>query len=93
MLIEEFEWDDANEAKVATHGLSPDEIDGVPDTRFVVLKNKRGRAGLYRVVGRGRSGRLITIVIRPTSKRGKWRPVNAWPADTEEQAHARRANV
>jgi len=91
VLIEEFEWDDANEAKVATHGLSSDEIDGVLDD-YVELRNKRGRAGSHKLVGRGLSGALITVIIDPRGQ-GMARPVNAWPSDAEERAHARRAGI
>ena len=91
MLIEEFEWDDANEAKVATHGLTAREVNGVLDA-YVELRNKRNRAGSHKLVGRGRSGALVTVVI-VQKEDGVARPVNAWTSDAEERAHARRAGI
>jgi len=93
MLIERFEWDRANEAKVQTHGLTAREVDSVVDGKFVLLRNKRDRAGSHRLIGRSLGGRMITVVIRPSMTRGTWRPVNAWPSDAEELAHARRARI
>ena len=80
-------------AKVGQRGYQPDDLEAVLETRFVVLRNKNRRAGSHRVVGRARGGELVTIVVMGGPEPGVWRPVNAWPADAEERAHAKNAGI
>lgn len=92
MEIEEFEWDDDNEAKIGQR-FDPHEIDEVLEGAHTIIRNKRHRAGTHRLLGRSFGGRLITVVIAPTERTGMWRPISAWPSDSEEQAHAKRAGI
>lgn len=92
MLIEEFEWDADNAEKVTGHGVSMAEINTILEARYVILRNKRNRAGSHRIIGRTAGGRLITVVGLPDVG-GVWRPINAWPSDSEEQAHARKNRI
>ena len=93
MEVLEFEWDEANIEKVARRGYDPDQLDSVLEGRVALLKNKSDRAGTHRVVGRTGAGALVTVILRPTTTVGRWRPVNAWPPGPEEAAHARRHRV
>lgn len=80
----EFSWDERNEQHCARHEVTPmlgEEIkDGVP--KFFL--NDPGRTGTHMMIGPDRSGRFWTIVIKPTSETGVWRPITGWPSDNAE---------
>jgi hypothetical protein len=79
VLIEEFAWDDLNEAKVSAHGLTPEEVDEVLESRMAVRRNKGQRRGTHKIHGRTLGGREVTIIIEPTAEATVWRPVTGWP--------------
>lgn len=93
MEIESFDWDEENAGHVARHGLVPDQLEDLVDGRYVVLRNKRDGAGEFRIIGRDRGGRLVTVVIVSTSNPRVWRPVTAWYSNAAEQQRARNAGV
>lgn len=93
MRIEEFEWDEANEEHVALRGFTRVRLSAVLEGDYLVFRNKRERAGDYRIVGRDRGGLLVTIVIKATHLPGRWRPITAWPSSASEENHARRNGI
>jgi hypothetical protein len=93
MRIDEFEWDEHNEAHVAQRGFTPVHLSAVLEGDYLVLRNKRAASGEYRVIGRDLGGRLVTVVISSTHFPGRWRPVTAWRSNTMEERHARRNDI
>jgi uncharacterized DUF497 family protein len=75
VLISEFEWDDGNMAHLAERGIDANDLNAMLASRITVLKNKRGRSGEYKFVGRGKGGALLTIVVARSAEPGRWRPI------------------
>jgi hypothetical protein len=48
------------------------------------VRNKRGRAAGYKVVGPDHGGTMLTIAIAATTVRGRWRPVTGWASTKGE---------
>jgi hypothetical protein len=85
----DFEIDDDNRDKFASHGLTGEQVDEVLGNRFVVVRNRRGRRAPYLLIGRDNGGRCITIPIEPTTDPVVWRPVTAWPCKLSEEVRLR----
>lgn len=75
MQIVEFEWDDANVRHLARHGIDVEDHDAMLRARITTIRNKRAGSGLYKFIGRGRGGTLVTVVVAPTAVAGCWRPI------------------
>lgn len=41
--------------------------------------------GRYRMIGRKDGGRLLTIIVEPTSTHGRWDAITGWPASKGER--------
>ena len=95
MRIDALVWDEGNEAELAAHGLAPADIEGMLEggERLLIVRNKRQASGDYKVIGRGRGDRLITVIIAPTGEPTTWRPVTGWRSDKTESAAAKRHGV
>jgi len=88
--IDGFLWDDRCEAKVWAHGLSPVEVDSILDGDFLVRRNRKARRGPFQMIGRSRGGRVITVIIEPTTTSPLlWRPITAWPSKPSEARYLR----
>ncbi len=81
-----FVIDDMNEAKFARHRLRARQVTQVLGNRHVVVPNRKGRRGLYLVVGRDNGGEFISIPIEPTNDVSVWRPVTAYPSKRHEKS-------
>jgi len=90
--VEGFEWDDGNVSKVELRATL-EEVESLLESRYVLVKNKRRRAGVLKLIGRAYNGRLLTVILAPTSSPATWRPVNAWDSDSEEIRAAQNARV
>lgn len=78
-----IEWDDGNEDKFTRHNVTVAEVEQVWENGPVVLPNRRG-TGDYKLIGRTRGGRPLTIIVSYDSRRRALRPITAWqsvPAD------------
>ncbi len=82
--IHDLAFDDENEEKLAKRGIFPEDVLDVLGRRHLVLRNKRRGRGAYKIVGRDRSGRILTIILERTSARATWRPVTGWPSTSGE---------
>ena len=73
-----LDWDEANLAHVARHGVRPEEAEQVLRTRPLVAEVQY-RSGERRVLcyGRTEKQRLLTVVF--TERHGKTRVVTAFP--------------
>lgn len=85
-FIRDFMFDDDNEAEFAAHGITVRQVDEILDHRFSTQPNRKGRRGLYLVVGRDVSGNCIATPVEPTHGRGLWRPITAWYCKPSEKA-------
>ena len=76
--IDELEFDEHNEEELARHGIDPLQVYAVLAGQPLFVRNKRGRAATYKVIGLDSSGAMLTIAIAATTVRGRWRPVTGW---------------
>ena len=83
--IEAFLIDDENEEKFAAHGLSARHVTEILENIHVVLRNRRGRRGLYLVVGRDNGGACVAVPVARTHEPSLWRPITAWPCKPRER--------
>jgi hypothetical protein len=93
MDIDELEFDDANRHHIWEHGLAVELLDEILDGRYMLLRNRSGASGPFRLIGRDRGGALVTLVIARTATPGRWRVVTGWLSDAEERTHAARQGV
>lgn len=84
--ILEFLFDDDNEEKFAAHGISARQVAQVLQNDHVVTRNRKGRRGLYLVVGRDHGGACVAIPVEATHTPALWRPITAWPCKPAEYA-------
>ena len=80
----EFDWDDENTRHLAAHQLTRAEFEQVMnndplDRDFEVIEGE----GRYRSVGLTSGGRLLSVVW--TVRKGKLRPVTAFPASPPDK--------
>ncbi len=85
MHIVEFEWDDANVAHLERHGLDPDDVDAMLESRITVMRNKKAGSGDYKLIGLGRGDLPITIVVARTAVSGRWRPITGRRSNDAER--------
>lgn len=84
--IRELEFDDENEAKAASHGVSILELLQLLDGPIRVFKNRKDRSGTHLMIGCTHGGRTITAPIVESAVAGRWRPITAWPSSDAEKA-------
>lgn len=87
--IADFMFDDENIDKMWEHGVRPRQVRQVLDNRPAVAVNRKGRRGLWMVIGRDNGGACITIPVEPTSDPTVWRPITAFPCKESEEARIR----
>ena len=83
---ESFDWDDANTAHLARHGITPREAEEVirRDPKLMEVHLRSGEIR-RKEVGETASGKILTIV---TIARGyKIRVVTGWPSDRTERRY------
>lgn len=60
-----FDWDDGNEDKLAERGIRAEQIERIFENRPVFRRNKKGRSGIWMMVGKDPvSGRALRVAIR-----------------------------
>jgi hypothetical protein len=89
IVVHEFVIDPGNESKFWSHGLTKESVAQVLANFRVIVRNRKGRAADYMVVGRDHSGRCIAIPITPTHDPYVWRPATAWFCKRSEAAKLR----
>jgi uncharacterized DUF497 family protein len=82
--IHELAFDDENEEELGRHGITPGNIEDILAGGYSLVRNKRRRRGLYKIIGKDRGGRIVTVIVEPTRKRTVWRPVTGWPSTRGE---------
>lgn len=89
--VDELEFDEHNEDELARHGIDPLRVYAVVTGRPLFVRNKRGRAAAYKVIGPDSGGTMLTIAIAATAVSGRWRPVTGWPSTKGEVTVWRKA--
>ena len=86
----EFDWDEANTAHIARHGVRPEEAEeALTDPRRVVLKTRSQRGEeRWAVLGATEGGRVLFAVF--TQGRGRVRVITARDATFEEKRRYRK---
>ena len=79
-------FDDENVDKMWEHGIRQEQVRQVLDNRPAIVVNRKGRRGLYMIIGRDNGGACITVPIEPTADVLVWRPITAWPCKESEEA-------
>ena len=82
--VSEFEWDDDNISHCSRHNVTPSLAEVVKDRQPKFFRNKEERTGTHVMVGPDEGERFWTIIILPTVKSGRWRPITGWPSDKPE---------
>ena len=72
----EFEWDEYNEEKVASHGVQPEEVEQCFFNRHL-HKRKPGSADRWYLFGRTDGGRALFVVYQNRGG-GLVRPITAY---------------
>lgn len=79
-----FEWDDGNEEELWKHRIVPAEVYDVWAAGPVWVPNRRHRAGDWKMIGRTRGGRRLTIIVRYYPERQTIRPITGWDSTRGE---------
>ncbi|TAK58231.1 MAG: hypothetical protein EPO22_11120 [Dehalococcoidia bacterium] len=84
-IIAGFEFDDANVAHMALHGLEPNMVwDVWADEPILVPRT--GRSGTHLMIGQESSGRVWSIaVLLVDDELDIWRPITGWPSTRKEE--------
>lgn len=82
---ESWEWDEDNESELAAHGISVDEVEQVWAEGPEWVRNKKHRAGDYKMLGPTFGGRLLTIVVRYNPDRRSNRAITGWDSTDGEK--------
>lgn len=80
-----WDWDEENEGELAAHGISPEEVRQVFEGRPVWARNRRHRAGDWKMMGRTAGGRRLSIVVYYEPRLGRLRPITGWDATAGER--------
>ena len=87
LRIDDFEFDEHNEAEMARHGVTPAEVfevlsrgPGAGLARYQIRRNRKQHAENqpYVMIGATYGGRMLLIPIKPLDELGLWRPATAF---------------
>ena len=78
------EFDDANEAHLAAHRVSPAEVVQVFNADPLWAANVKGRTADWLMIGRTRAGRALVVAVIFDEARSVLRPVTARSCDERE---------
>ncbi len=78
------EFDDDNEAHLATHHVSPAEVVQVFNADPLWAPNVRGRTAEWLMIGRTRGGRPLVAAVIYDEVRAVLRPITARTCDGDE---------
>ncbi len=88
--VEDLVFDDENEAKFASHGLTIEQVQQVFDNRPRFYENRPDRRASHVMLGPTFEGTLLVVPLEPYED-ALWRPVTAFhPTPAQEQAYRRR---
>lgn len=79
-----WEWWEGDEDELYQHRISPDEVYEAWGNNPKFARNKRRRAGDWKMMGRSNGGRRLTIVLRYYADRRSVRPITGWESTDGE---------
>ena len=82
LVINTLIWDDWNKNHIARHDVTPEEVEEVCQSKYLVLDGHHGR---FVIVGTTQANRVLAIIIDPEAENGVYYPVTARPADRKER--------
>jgi hypothetical protein len=74
-------WDERNEAKLAAHGVTPEDIENVLANAPRFFVNLPERTAEFIIIGPDFEGRFYYVPIVPTHEAGVWYVVTAFPVN------------
>jgi uncharacterized DUF497 family protein len=83
---EHWEWDDGNERELAAHGVAPVEVEEVWERGGPIMKNKKGGSAGWKMVGRTRGGRALSIYFNYDPVRLSIRTVTGWDSPAGDRS-------
>jgi hypothetical protein len=89
MEVRFLAWRRSNEAKLASHGISRQEVEELIALDGWVGYVHPDYPDQVRAVGPTRAGRLLTDALAPTDDPSVWRPVTGWEATRGEREYHR----
>jgi len=92
-IIEEFLFDDINEIKIGSHGLSIPQIIQVLENKHIIIPNRKHRRGVYLVIGVDKGGNCIAIPVERTYESKLWRPITAWSCKDSERTILKKRGI
>jgi uncharacterized DUF497 family protein len=81
LTVKEVVWDDFNIAHIGEHNVDIDEVEDVCNGKVDAYL---GHSGRFMVIGKTKSGRILSIVLAQKSK-GVFYPVTARNASRKER--------
>ncbi len=82
---EALEWDEGNESELAAHRISSLDVEDVFWSKPIWFPNRDNRSGEWKMLGRNRGGRALTIVCAWDDVRRVLRPITGWDATDGEK--------
>jgi uncharacterized DUF497 family protein len=80
--IRRLRWDDWNVGHIARHQVSPEEVEEVWHSDYIIREAYGGRIVL---IGPTSTGRTLAVVLDPEPEEGVYYPVTARPASRRER--------
>lgn len=87
--VVDLAFDDANEAKFASHKITVAEVLQVLDGDPRFFRNRADRRASHVMVGPTAGNRLLVVPIEEWGGEGIWRPVTAFSANDSQTARYR----
>jgi hypothetical protein len=81
--IRDWDFDDANVAELAAHGVTVEIVDDVVQNRPRFRRNKKRRRATHQMIGPDGGGRFWVICLLETGP-ATWRPITGWAAGEHE---------
>jgi uncharacterized DUF497 family protein len=79
-------WDEENETHLARHRIAVEDVEDVFWGQPLWIPNEKNKAGKWKMIGRNRGGRLLTVVCSWDQDRRILYPITGWDTDPEERA-------
>lgn len=95
-FVNELALNAASIEELFAHGLEPDDADAVlrGDPKFLPNRGRRARRGTnrqprWKMLGPGRTGQILTIIIEHPDRAGRAHVVTGWKAGRGDQTRYR----
>jgi hypothetical protein len=82
MKIDYFDWDDRNIEHIEGHGVTPDEVEEIFLSKYLILKTRTGR---YLAFGKTVTGRYLVAVFEISPQTKIIRVITARDMDSKDK--------